>query len=932
MKSKYLFFAMTTAAFAACTNEDFVQDSTVVGNDNLGKLIQSPVLGLNVQDDSNSRVYEERSWVWKPTMSNDQSPVVLDVDKIGLCWTGVNNNEDGYPGPAKETGDYVYTNVKFNHIGWLYEGETEPKLHCGVLENGALIDGVPQALYSNGVWSGSDGGLLDMGTGMFKTDNSTIYEGEYIVYFPYNDSFWNSPVTAKQERIMTLDATSDQYSLVSKHAFNIGYVNNIKGGDEACKFRTSLLTTGIKFILTGDLSGISDIVLLSRGQKAFITSQTISAKKLKNEWNAGKGLSTDIYMDSEDNTSSSTLVVKGVGAASTLSNGTLYVPFLPNQIENLEILFIKNDGTVATLSHWGTGLDFTAKSFKQLSLAIDGSGVTYTKNNVPYTSSFTAVNYAYDEDSFVDAYKKAENNTSIDGRTIILLDDITLTDNVAEYGYNNGTNNQVIIKSHPDNAADVKNTLTLAHHNKAAVKYDFYNTVFDVNVTTVPQGCCNNGLVSLKLSTCSTEEYTNLTVYGAELELHNNVNFAGDVNSLYEPEDEEGVLHEDRVPSINVNKTKGTIVTFGSKVRNQGQLNVGIKNKVVLDGVAEFVNENTDFGKASINVSGNGNIAEDGTILMEGRSTLENNGDIYNKGNIDNNSTAGSFKNNANATFTDFVGSTLSGHRIVNNDNAEFISEVNSIVRYNNAINPNGIRPTTIVRFVDKGTTGDFTTTYQLKPNTSDGDGIYVPYSNGKLVKFESELTPAAVEDCTLTISGVKQENTDDVIPVKVGDFKVVSGKILFKHAELTIDGNYIADGAANTGIEENLTVTGDFDINNVVALSNISNGDVYLKVNKVLNIGGNMNLEKVAGTVMFETSTKLNIGTNMNVNAGVNVAFYNKNITKIGQPGVNGVLTNNGSIDIKNAISGSDVAAIVWCNKRAGSGTYANNSYPQYY
>lgn len=48
-------------------------------------------------------------------------------------------------------------------------------------------------------WEPTTGGkTFDYKTGMFKSDNGTIYAGEYIVYFPYNDSFWNAPVTAEQ--------------------------------------------------------------------------------------------------------------------------------------------------------------------------------------------------------------------------------------------------------------------------------------------------------------------------------------------------------------------------------------------------------------------------------------------------------------------------------------------------------------------------------------------------------------------------------------------------------------------------------------------------------------------------------------------------------------------------------------------------------------
>ena len=85
-------------------------------------------------------------------------------------------------------------------------------MHCGVLENGEYHNW-NKALTPTATWNGTTsqwepttgGKTFDYKTGMFKSDNGTIYAGEYIVYFPYNDSFWNAPVTAEQNRILTLN-------------------------------------------------------------------------------------------------------------------------------------------------------------------------------------------------------------------------------------------------------------------------------------------------------------------------------------------------------------------------------------------------------------------------------------------------------------------------------------------------------------------------------------------------------------------------------------------------------------------------------------------------------------------------------------------------------------------------------------------------------
>lgn len=944
---------MATATMVACTNDDFTQESSIIGHDNLGELINAPILGGGVEMDAETKAFSsEGKFSWNP-QTNDQGQVTA-TETIGLCWTGV---VKGNKGPREETDNDVYTNIKFEHVGWLFEGQDTPKLHCGVLENGeyhnwnSTLD--PQAQYSQNQWIPKKGGeKFDYQRGLFKSNNGTIYSGEYIVYFPYNDSFWNAPVTAQQDRILTLELKnkSSKYTvantaqLVNENSFNVGYVEDIKGGDEACAFTTKVLTSGFKLTLDGSAE-IKEFVLLSKGEKAFITKMALSASKIKECRTTGNGdLSTDIYMrdykenNKDYNEYASTLVVKTHDSNDNCLTvdgkiENIYIPFLPNTFHDLKILVVNKEGNVAELN-FGE-LKYEPNKFKNLSLKFEDDKVykVTTTNPKEYMGTFTAKNYAYDEESFIDAFTKARDNAdnrAEDPRTVQLLDNITLTKQVQDQYYKTSAYS-VMINSDEDLNGE-KNLLTLGGIEEDNVSYMFRDVVFDADIENEPQGCCNDGKASLTLIDATTAVGTTLNLYGTTLNLFSqNVKFYGNVYSQFEPKDEEGELHPERVPEIKLldNKSNGTVVAKGEFL-NEGKMDINLKTKFSLEG-GQLINGSDADYRASITVKGNGESGQDGVLLMSGEATFTNRGDIYNKGNIDNDSKAGSFTNEADATFTDYVGSTLSGHRIINKDNAEFICEVNSLVRYNNAIDRSGIRPTTILRFVygDKANIGKgtFTTTYTLQPNKDNG--IYVPYSEDKLMKFESAID--AKNTNVLTINNeIDAENK--AIETKIGDLTVKSGKINLNHNALIIDGNYTADGAANTqfnvGVQE---ITGNIILTKVNKVDGYSNGDVWLVAGETLNVNGDIVVEDVAGTVSFQEGSNVK-AANMTVKSSQKVTFEKNNVTALGEKGINGVLTNWGEITIVNAVTGSDVAAKVWCNQRVGKGTYVNNSYPQYW
>lgn len=937
MKKNLLVVTAFAAMLASCANEELVQD-VAMNNDKLGTLIDVPFLGVNAGMNVDSRAYVEPDnagslgkWAWLPTMN--ASDEVQSVDNIGLCWTGVNNN-GVYGGPLAETGHMVYTNVKFEHIGWLFDGESASKFHCGVLENGAYngwMGYTPPATYSNSAWTAQNG-ELNLGHGLFKSQNGTIYQGEYIVYFPYNDSFWNAPVTAVQDRIMEVTmesgAVADQRELISKHAFNIGYKSSIDGGADAEDFTTKLLSSGIHFNLAGT-PDFDEIVLWAKGgQKAFLTRQALSAKKIKEVYSTG--LTSDIYLTEDaNNEASSTIVIK---TADLNQPSMLTVPFLPNKINELHVMFVNTaEGTVADMNLGE--VTFEAGKFASVTRYFDNNDKVYKGSSAAdaveakKVAEFTAKNYAYDEESFKNAYTKAYGSgatTKTDASTVMLLDNIVLTSTYADYSGNTGA---VVYVETDETLVNEKNTITFAAGTTADITYNFTNTSFEVNVETEAQGCCNNGRANLTLNNSAMVDGAALTVNGGALTFLNTVTLDGDVASKFEGVDEEGETHADRVPSIIVNENAKVTATKNVLVEGTMTIQKGNTHK---PGV--FTLKGADMTlEGELTVEGEGTSAKDAQLFMVMNGTdeakLDNFGLISNHGSIDNDSKAGVFVNKANATFIDYVGSSLSGHRIVNEDaTSEFICEVNSLVRYENAIALNGVRPTTIVRFV-YGTdvnlgNGEFVLNYALKPNKNGG--IYRPYPAGgvdKLIDFESNINHAT--DPLILTNAFDDDNNP--IATVIGNLTVNNSKFQMSHAALTVDGDFTAQNSA-----KDIVIANDFDITGDLNLTKVE-GLVDLYADKELTVGGDINVTNVSDKTTFWFRTVVN-ASNLNVAASNTVIFQKNQETFLGQGvATAGTLTNNGIVDIVTAVSGSEVPAKVWCNTRAGNGTYPNGK-PQYY
>lgn len=286
MKTKHLLFTMALPlAFVACTNDEFESNSMSQAQN--GELVTLPdnylLAGVMGSDAATRSMYDGTAFAWLPFDNFAASPA---ADAIGLCWRG---------GEYTSNGAVVYTNYKFTHYGWLGKDEEKPDLDCdGDLLNGQLLTNLSgnQDCLLAGDWAVSDATKypdlkVDAKNGLFNTDNSTIFKGDYIVYYPYNDQFnevGNIPATAPANIKRDINGlTETNYTKeLAKEVFVAGTMNGVDGGQQNGVFSTNFVSGSIVVkIKNTDASNnlnIHKVVLVA--DNGFATEVKLDASKI----------------------------------------------------------------------------------------------------------------------------------------------------------------------------------------------------------------------------------------------------------------------------------------------------------------------------------------------------------------------------------------------------------------------------------------------------------------------------------------------------------------------------------------------------------------------------------------------------------------------------------------------------------------------------
>lgn len=924
MKTKHLLMGALAFPFmfAACTNDDF--ETSSMNNQTVeGDMIELPenftFTGAKVDNGVDTRAgYDQGSdglWYmgWYPVRT-DGSAIDLaylqdqnNWDKIGLAWLNVTN--DGK----------VYTNYELSHYGWLNSGAT-----------GAITDPCNDNVLTNGVWFNGtsfsrwnastetvvdeDGfeasgnyafeetnftaAGVDANRGMFRTTLSTIFGGEYLVYYPFNselkDIDYLTAVMGKEFTNTQSSGTSveqDYQSWIGPHAFMFGKTN-VVGGTQASDFTlgqlSGMIAVNVKGVNGAALSNLSTVVLYAP-EGGFYTSVKLDATKIQNgATDAAQG--KNLYVAGAQGNEITKTLISHAFQASGVSTDATYgetfgFPALPVELNGVRILVYDKDGN-------------TSEAVVQYGM--DNGVLTvnpgqWTNIAVVTTQPTSDQMYAYDETSFKQALAKANSvSTPV---TIHLLGTVELTGVLTIPGN---------VKVAAETEAD-KLVLTSGEGSRTVVLAQD-GAEFDCDVDIQGEGCCQLYPAELRMNGDLAVNRT-ITNEGGKIQFGFNATTVRKVTS-------------------EINGTINNLVDLNDET-NIGDIDINAYTTVQLNGTL------TNNGTIDIATAGTGLQNDDAALNVFG--TLINNNEVTLQGNLSTGSN-GTFANND--IFTVKVSAQITGKGVTEQaDNAQYICEVNSVVRYNDAINNNPMTAahrTTLVRFIEGSNY-----TYVLEPNIDNGQIVNV---DGDVINFESKIPADQVLQLQNEVEGAEP------VATTIGNLTIVNGGFELEHAALTMANFEINHEEAIgrwTRIEQKLNVTGNVNITNfnrtagatnlefqqgVIVGGNMTiantNGDDVMFAEGTLNaITGNLNVNKT--NVIFGKSTENNVGGNIDVDADGKMEFQLNSLTAI-----TNWFYNDGKVNIAPATSssGSDVAARVTCagfDHQGDENYWTNGSFP---
>lgn len=906
MKTKHLLFtAAMVSAFAACTNDDFVSESSNAIRDDKGLLVE---LSENfaiaaTKGDAETRAYDQNGkFVWVPNAVNPTDGSATEPATLGLCWTGVNNTNPEYS--ALQTTDYrVFTNYKFEHQGWLYEGEALPKYDAckstPTIKNGQFIptlgseaatwktsgkasdndllivpDATNEKFYSKASVTGDFANTkLDFGAGFFKSKLGTIYQGEYIVYFPYSDEFYNGPVQAVSPKTISLtnlqgkpkvdgQVQHDLYtwSAMSKYAFSVGYTANMDGGVDAQSFTTGILSGGVVVRLTNSANDaltrrINTITLYSKNEQ-FILKQNLSAAAIKAA-NNNKAMYGENFYYGEPTETSKTIVatvanVSGQGLAPAKDNYVdIVIPVLPTKVDDLTVLMTNEDNLTAEYKVAGTT---TIKSVGQgwTVVEVDTKNLTFDKVYATNEASFRAATNNVGTSCNRDLAKANSKTVRVLGQieisaaqpAIAIRGGYTI---VGEEG------DALIIKGGDQTNLEGQTGLTNPRFIvNTASGFDattMNEPVLDCDVIVESAGCCNAVGGRLVIGQATVGKNANIKVLGHE---------EGVVPTAAAHYTKDGWLSfdvEGKTSTVNGTIINEGQVTFGRCDRRAGNkaqtlLNGSITNKkgmtIFYAGTAVSAN---DDAKLAVSSTGALNNEADAEFTIEGEFFFDGTG--YNKG-----------------TIYDRVSSQVTGKLSQFNGNGgEYICDVNNPgKRFNDAL-LSVYKPTTVVRFVETaGQVYDFTN-YANASETIKKYIVAVGGDNTTYFKGTNITLPAVEveENNTLGFMSIKENYTDKWTNLTVEGDLLVNGTIQTKGIGVKL-------GAADTEAIKSITVKNNFTVNGRADLNNetVNVSKIWYVASKTASLvtGTTVTVGDVTSKAggLFDIQGVINLGNNTDI------------------------------------------------------------------
>lgn len=919
MKTKILLGALVfPLVFTACTNDEFEVNNAGQQQGLEGDMIELPegfaLIGTKGENADTRGGLLNNRMSWYPTLKNDAgsddvitaADLVLEEnwDQIGLAWLNTT------------PGSQVYSNYKFSNYGWLESDADQTEFDpCedNILDNGVWFNGTNfvkhdgngnesvvaafDGLNSDFVFAQTnfDNAGVAANKGVFHTSLGTIFGGEYLVYYPFNENLINYgylQATSPTEfhNLLGNNGTQDYRTGLANYCFLVGRTS-IEGGTQAANFTLGQLSGLIRVDLNNSpySSTIEDIttVILYANEGAFYTAIDLDASKITTDPSSVFTQGTALYVNPETATTSKLLTSYAYDTTDGLdisSGATLSFGFaaLPTTINSYTVVVQDKAGN-SYAQRFNTPLTIPAYA----AAIVDVDMEAPSANNM----------YAYNEASFKQALTKARSvSTPV---TIHLLGTVELT------GVETIPGNVTVAAE-----TDADKLVLTSGESRSVVLAVQDGAVFDCDVDIQGEGCCG--------------------LWPAELRMN------GDLAADRTITNEGGKIHFGFRSSAS-NTTKMTSVINGTinnlvdpnDETNIGDIDINAYTTVRLNGTL------TNNGTIDIATAGTGHQNDDAALNVFG--TLTNNNEVTLQGNLSTGSN-GTFTNND--IFTVKVSAQITGKGVTEQaDNAQYICEVNSVVRYNDAINNDPMTAahrTTLVRFIEGSNYK-----YVLEPNNDNGQIVNV---DGDVINFESKIPAGEVLQLQNEVEGAEP------VATTIGNLTIVNGGFELEHAALTMANFEINHEEAIsrwTRIEQKLNVTGNVNITNFnrtagatnlefqqgvtvggnMTIANTNGDDVIFAEGTLNAITGNLNVNKT--NVIFGKSTENNVGGNIDVDADGEMEFQLNSLTAI-----TNWFYNDGKVNIAPATSssGSDVAARVTCagfDHQGDENYWTNGSFP---
>ena len=881
MKNKALLVATMALplAFAACVQDEFESNSMSQAQE--GELITLPenylLAGMFGGAAETRSIYHNGvEFAWLP---------VNDVpDAIGLCWRG---------GGYTSNPNVVYTNYKFEHFGWLGEGETAPVLNCDdELVNGQLLSTLKEEDKANdllaGTWKVAGASkdnkyanmVVDAKNGVFHTENSTIFKGDYIVYYPYNEQFHDvdyipatAPTMIKRTGDNCLDESTQKYTEeLAKEVFVAGTMTGVDGGQQNGVFSTNFVSGGVIVrIHAEDQCGIEKVLLVA--DNGFATEVKLDAQKIAS---GAKGAA--LYA-AEPEKFENALIAEIEDDGMTIAAGktaNVVFPVLPTTSKTA----LKN-AQIILVSKMGRTLVKPAEDLKNLVSLAEGwnlQEITIKEADFKYKA------YAYDTESLLKALTE-HNEANKKGQTIDVLTKITLD---PEYKFimpypTDRPQTETSLKDlfHQTSASlYIAEDLTLTGKGEIVVPADVQLTfksvgtkdkpstvTFDVPVTIEGKGCCGDypGTVVLRTAKGKQGSYVfnkKITNEGT-LYLGTDLNGAVDIKAV-EIDNNGGYINAycagkglDEGSTISIDKLTNTYVARDTETEeekvNNGRVNIvakfwdqateqkqnaeeKTKNRVNMT-VGELVN-NED---AYVLVGKRTNLYVTGTSKNDGRIKVETSGEGTNNNGVQETDGKLQIEQKGSIANTGLI----ENYGVVNTigsmtqNNAEYICEVEDVDGAENgdrlaaAVDPN--MPTTTVRFVGDGKGLSSATEYEYN-----------------LASYGTLLANKKVIIATTNKSVKFTSNDEEVKPVSIGTLTVnKDSELSLDEIRLTVNGNVTVDGEMTVnkyGTENALDKYPAFAT--IADTEVVINGKYEVETYAKTELGGNMRINKDAEAV----------------------------------------------------------------------------------